>query len=68
MSVSKPDSPCGPAFCDPLRFPVLLYVQEYAIYLDASHFTDMHARDRGLTVRVRHNVLGDTNAGASVKR
>lgn len=56
-----------PEFCDPPEFPFSLYVREYPSYLDASHFMDMQASDRLLTVRDRHSVLCDTDVGALVK-
>lgn len=67
MSVSKPSSSRAPEFRDPLSFPVLPYVREYANYLDAVWFTDMRTSNLALTVCDLHSMVCNTDAGACVK-
>lgn len=67
MGVPKRDSSSRPA-CGKSPFLVSRYVAEYTNHLDASRFTDRRANDSALTVRDRHRLLCNTDAGTCVKR
>lgn len=64
MPIPRYSSSPSAKFCDPPPFPALRYVSEYASYLDAVRFRDMHAYDRVLTFPDRHIVLFHTDVGA----
>lgn len=50
-----------------LTFPFFRYIRDYALYLDARQFANVHATDRALIGCYRHNILCDTNVGVCVR-